>query len=188
MKFKKPNTPGYVFEDESKMTDSDRTYIYPKSSISQIIPDRELSAWAASIDYEVGDRCYYTDGCAYECVTKHTSGTTFNSSYWNRITLYTELDAVNKKFNFQTICFLVDSWVGDTAPYTQSVAVTGFTGSEDEHPIISISYPSNIGPTNAEEYEEGFAHISKYVTGVNIITATCFYEKPTMNIYVDIMG
>ena len=186
--FKKPATPGYIYEDPSKMTDSDRTYIYPMSAISQIIPDDSLYPWAVSTSYKVGDRCYYTDGCAYECTKDHTSSSTFDFGYWAKISLQTDLDALNKKFNYRTVCFTANNWSGDSAPYTQSITVSGFTGSEDEHPIVSLNYPSSIVSSTAEDYEEAFSYISIIETTSDGLKATCMHDKPTYDVYINIMG
>lgn len=99
--------------------------------------------------------------------------------------------AVNEKINkmnrITSVTFTIDGW-SSTAPYTQTVALAGATGADDEQPEIFMNVPSSITSDNAEAYVEAFGYITKYDTGVNVITATAMYEKPTADVTVDVKG
>ena len=187
-KYKKPKTPSYIYEDNTKMEEADRTYVYPKTAVSQIVLDNNIKAWATSSIYNIGDRCYYTDGNTYQCIQAHTSRETFENSYWEVVNLQTELDSLNKKFDFQVVSFPVNGWEGDAAPYTQTISATGFTGSDTEHPIISLNYPDVITTETSEDYEEAFSFISLIETVSGGLKATCMHDKPMYDIYVNVMG
>lgn len=187
MKFKYPKLPSFVFENSSKITDADRTYIYPVSSSEQIIvKNSNISLWVANTDYVAGDRCIYIDGLTYQCKTTHTSTDTFEPSYWISLNVQTELDTLNSKFDIQTVTFVANNWSGSSAPYTQIIAVSGFTGSEN--PIVTLNYPSNITSSNAEDYEEAFSYISKIESVEGGLKATCMHDLPTFDVYLDVMG
>lgn len=187
MKFKYPKLPSFIFEDKNKIKETDRTYIYPVSSSEQIIVrNSNVSLWAKNTDYKVGNRCIYTDGLTYECVTDHTSGDILESTYWKTLNVQTELDSINDKFKVQTAVFAASAWVGDAAPYTQILTISKFTGSEN--PIATLNYPSTITADNAEDYEEAFSYISKIESIAGGLKATCMHDKPSLDVYVDIMG
>lgn len=70
----------------------------------------------------------------------------------------------------------VDGW-GDTAPYSQTVAVEGIT--ENHVPIVDISYS---GDTSLWEQEEkNYSYLTKVETNNGTITAICLKYKPEQN-------
>lgn len=77
---------------------------------------------------------------------------------------------------------ITTTWTGASAPYTQDVTVTGITASDN--PIITPVYSA----TNATAILERTAWnmIGKAVTGTNVITFTCFEEKPTQAITISV--
>lgn len=89
-----------------------------------------------------------------------------------------DLSDVDKLKNVRTAT-ITTTWVGSTAPYTQDITLTGITASDT--PIIDIV------PTTQEQIDE-WSKISKITTGTNKITVTCFEDKPTVFIPIQIKG
>lgn len=69
----------------------------------------------------------------------------------------------------------VDGW-SDTAPYTQTVAVTGL--AEDGYPILDLITSTDTA-TGIKENKE-WAYITKATTAENALTAKCYEKKPTI--------
>lgn len=67
------------------------------------------------------------------------------------------------------------SWTGTSAPFTQSIPVSGITSTDN--PIIFPIYNSNNNTAITEQ--ETWLTIGKITTANNSITVTCFEEKPT---------
>lgn len=72
----------------------------------------------------------------------------------------------------------IDSWAGDTAPYTQTVSVSGITA--DLSPIIDLIVSDDVA-TSDEEIAQ-WSYITKATTGDNIITFRCNKTKPTIEL------
>ena len=72
----------------------------------------------------------------------------------------------------------VDSWVGDTAPYTQDVEISVITS--DLSPFIDLIVSDDIA-TSDEEISQ-WSYITKATTGDNIITFRCNKTKPTIEL------
>lgn len=75
-------------------------------------------------------------------------------------------------------------WSGTSAPFTQSVNVTGITASDS--PIISPVYSTNNATAILER--AAWNLIGKAVTGAGTITFTCFETKPTQQLSIQIKG
>ena len=97
-------------------------------------------------------------------------------------------DKLTKMNRVTTVTFLIDNWVGDSAPYTNTVELTNATGADDENPEIYMAIPDTVDADSAEGYVEAFGYITKYETGVGTITATAMYEKPKANVAVSVKG
>ena len=69
-------------------------------------------------------------------------------------------------------------WVGDSAPYTQSVTILGMTSSVV--PIISPLFSDTIA--TALEQKTEWAKITKAVSDTNSIIFKCYEEKPTIEL------
>lgn len=96
---------------------------------------------------------------------------------------------IEKLNNVQTITVPAASWAGSSAPYTQSVAITGYQSSAvtaSDKPEIFFNTDS-IAVTNAEDYAEQCAYIYNIATGSGVLNLTA-YDKPTMDIYIDVKG
>ena len=72
----------------------------------------------------------------------------------------------------------VDGWVGDTAPYTQDITISGITS--DLSPLIDLIVSDDVA-TSDEEIAQ-WSYITKATTGDNIITFRCNKTKPTIEL------
>ena len=72
----------------------------------------------------------------------------------------------------------VDNWIGDTAPYTQSVTINGI--AVDVAPFIDLIVSDNI--TIGKEEMTQWSYITKATTGDNIIIFSCYENKPTIDL------
>lgn len=76
----------------------------------------------------------------------------------------------------------VDGWVGDTAPYTQDITISGITS--DLSPLIDLIVSDDVA-TSDEEIAQ-WSYITKATTGDNIITFRCNKTKPTIELNLKI--
>ena len=74
------------------------------------------------------------------------------------------------------------AWAGSSAPYTQSISVTGILSTDKPH--IAPVYSSALETALPEK--EAWAMISKAETSDGTITFTCFEDKPTIAISIQI--
>ena len=74
------------------------------------------------------------------------------------------------------------TWTGSSAPYTQTVAVTGLASTD----IIMVSPVYDANNTTAIAQKEAWNFISKIVPGTNSIDITCFEDKPVTAIPIQI--
>ena len=74
-------------------------------------------------------------------------------------------------------------WVGDEAPYTQTVSVAGITGAD--RPVVDVvqSDDAEIAQTEIEAW----GMVSKIETGAESITATCYSDKPEVDLNLNIV-
>lgn len=77
---------------------------------------------------------------------------------------------------------ITTSWTGASAPYTQNVTITGITAN-DMPSIVPVYSTDNA---TAITQKEAWNMISKAITGTNVITFTCFEEKPVTAIPIKI--
>lgn len=66
------------------------------------------------------------------------------------------------------------SWTGSSAPYTQTVTVTGITSTDT--PIVDVVLSSTT--STALNQLEAWNCVSQITTGTNQITVTCLEDKP----------
>lgn len=74
------------------------------------------------------------------------------------------------------------TWTGSSSPYTQDVTVTGITA--DDEPHIMPNYATTNATAIAQK--EAWAMVSDGTAGANKITFTCFEDKPTTAIPIQI--
>lgn len=82
-----------------------------------------------------------------------------------------------------TSCILAaESWAGASAPYTQTVNVSGIL--ERDKPILDVSISSNVatGISEAEQWE----YITQAVTGAGTITFSCYETRPDIDLTVNV--
>lgn len=66
------------------------------------------------------------------------------------------------------------NWTGSSAPYTQTVTITGINSSDT--PIVDVVLDSDT--STALNQLEAWGCVSKITTGMNQITVTCLEDKP----------
>jgi hypothetical protein len=74
------------------------------------------------------------------------------------------------------------NWTGSSAPYTQTITVTGLTNMDT--PIVDVVLSSTT--SMALSQLEAWNCVSKIETGADQITVTCLEDKPTVAILVQI--
>ena len=76
------------------------------------------------------------------------------------------------------------TWTGSSAPYTQTVSVSGVTAADN--PTIVPVYSADNATAILEK--TAWSAISKAETGTGNIVFTCFEEKPVTAINIEIIG
>lgn len=84
--------------------------------------------------------------------------------------------------SFSAILLSTD-WVGEDAPFTQTLSIEGITGAD--RPLIDIVQSDNQETAEAEL--EAWAMVSKIETGDGSITATCYSDKPEIDLNLIIL-
>ena len=77
---------------------------------------------------------------------------------------------------------ITTSWIGSAAPYTQEVTVSGILASDMPH--ITPNYSGTL--ETALQEKEAWSMVSKAETSDGAITFTCFADKPTTAIPIQI--
>lgn len=77
---------------------------------------------------------------------------------------------------------ITTTWTGSAAPYTQDVAVSGLLATDTPH--ITPVYSDTLATALAQK--EAWALVSEADAGVGKITFTCFEDKPTTAIPIQI--
>lgn len=72
----------------------------------------------------------------------------------------------------------IDGWIGDTAPYTQDVTISGITS--DLSPFIDLIVSDDIVTSDKEMTQ--WSYITKATTGDNVITFRCNKTKPNIEL------
>lgn len=81
-----------------------------------------------------------------------------------------------------TATFTSGGWT-TTAPYTQSVTITGLTA--DDTPIIDFDY-SSATTENYTNLQDNYNKILRFTSGTNSITAYCYDSAPTIDVKINI--
>ena len=79
---------------------------------------------------------------------------------------------------------ITTTWTGASAPYTQTISIAGITANDK--PIISPVYSTTLATALLQK--EAWNMISKIETGASALYVTCFEEKPTVAIPIQIKG
>lgn len=97
------------------------------------------------------------------------------------------VDAVQTNLNVFTAiktATITTTWTGSSAPYTQVIAVTDVTANDN--PVISPVFSTTLATAILQK--EAWNMVGKIVTGAGNINVTCFEEKPTTAIPIQIKG
>lgn len=81
-----------------------------------------------------------------------------------------------------TATFTSSGWT-TTAPYTQSVTITGLTA--DDTPIIDFDY-SSATTENYTNLQDNYNKVLRFTSGTNSITAYCYDSVPTIDVKIKI--
>ena len=80
------------------------------------------------------------------------------------------------------VTLLSADWVGDSAPYTQTVTYSGMTASVVPEIGVVIS---DIVETGLEQQKQ-WGNITRAVSGANSITFYCYKDKPTIDLIANV--
>ena len=89
---------------------------------------------------------------------------------------------VDGKHFIATVSLPAAGWAGDTAPYTQTVAVPGIL--ETDRPHYGVIYSGTAEEKGLQK--EGFALVDDLDTGLNSVMFTCLEEKPEADLTVQL--
>ena len=89
---------------------------------------------------------------------------------------------VDGKHFLATVSLPAAGWAGDTAPYTQTVAVPGIL--ETDRPHYGVIYSGTAEEKGLQK--EGFALVDDLDTGAGSVTFTCFEERPEADLTVQL--
>lgn len=76
------------------------------------------------------------------------------------------------------------TWTGSAAPYAQTINIGGVTANDK--PVITPVYSATLATAVLEK--ESWNMVSKIETGAGTVTATCFSDKPTTSINIQLKG
>lgn len=77
---------------------------------------------------------------------------------------------------------LASSWVGASAPYTQSISVSGLLSTDKVFADVILSDDSTVAKTQLDNW----AYISKMVASNGSIASTCFDSKPSVDLNISL--
>lgn len=97
------------------------------------------------------------------------------------------VDAINEVNTGESIATtytatISTSWTGSSAPYTQTVELSGIT--ESDTPIVDVILSDDT--TTALNQLEAWGCVSKIETATDNITVTCLEDKPTIEIPIQL--
>lgn len=94
-------------------------------------------------------------------------------------------DAVNKKYvddkrTLFTVILPANGWIGDSAPFKQTIAVEGI--QSEDRPHYGLVYSDDTETALAEK--EAWALVDDLDTADGSVTFTCFEDKPEVSVTV----
>lgn len=84
-----------------------------------------------------------------------------------------------------TVDFPSSGW-SSTAPFTQTVTVTGMNSTDNSLPSLNVT--SATSEANRRNMQIQYNYLWYFDIGNNQITATAKFTKPTMNLTIDFKG
>lgn len=94
-------------------------------------------------------------------------------------------DQVTALVAVKTATLTAAGW-SSSAPYTQTVSVSGITASDA--PVISYKIPDGSSASAVAAIKKAWSCVDRGVTGANTITFYCYAKKPTSDVIVCIKG
>lgn len=110
------------------------------------------------------------------------TATTTELNYVDGVTSNIQTQLNGKAITNTYTATLSTSWSGSSAPYTQTVTVSGITSSDT--PIVDVVLSTTT--STALSQLEAWGCVSKITTSTNSITATCLEDKPTTAIPIQL--
>lgn len=114
-----------------------------------------------------------------------------SSTTLNGVTFQSALTELSNKHDdaerLVTVTFNKDNWKGDTAPYTQTIQISGI--KETDEPIMVKYRDASLSVTDVKAYNKAFGILSDGAgeTANGSITWTCI-KKPVINITIGLKG
>ena len=93
--------------------------------------------------------------------------------------------AINRVNSKKSITLTSSGW-SSSAPYTQTVSVSGMTAEDLPIPLLDVSSASSESEEN--QLRKQFSWLSYYDTASGQITFTAKYKKPTVDLRIDLKG
>ena len=157
-------------------TDSDNMYIYLAEK-GDFLPFFNVSESKTYTDGRIA--AHNTAGDAHENLFAQKSplNHVHDDRYYTEAEVDEKLNTKAKKIVYTAT--LSTNWLGSTAPYTQTVSISGILASDTPH--IAPVYGSNI-----EDEIQAWSLITRAATGNDSITFYCYGDKPTIQLNLQI--
>lgn len=162
-----------------------------------------ISNWQSNTEYTQEALVIYNN-TIYQCNIEHTSTEAFDETYWTSISggsdgITPHIDETTKHWfigeedtgilaeGVTTVetsaivyngSLIANSWLGDSAPYTQTIVMENMTENTRPYlyPVLSDDVETGL------EQQKQWNYITKAVTSNGVITFSCYKTKPTIDI------
>lgn len=146
--------------------------LYTVSDSGNVAPVEYGSS--AARNYAVGDFLIMKDGMLYKAITAISAGDTLviNSNVSN-VKIGEELVGRVTRVSLNTLLNVTiptTGWVGESAPYTNTVSIAGVTAQSV--PFVSISYPDDVTASQKKAINKAAGLFTKMETGNGTVTIT----------------
>ena len=99
-------------------------------------------------------------------------------------TAYNKVQAERSR-QYHEITLTASGWVGDSAPYTQTVVVDGMTDQDRPTPVF---VDDGENDQDSKSRQKAYGCITFFDSGNGTVTATCKYQKPESDCTVGLKG